>query len=397
MLKKPMFHIISIVLAVLAVLFLGPSQAFTGPQPAQSKGGHAAEEILVKFKTGTSDQEKNETHRKHGGQVIEVIPQLGIQVIRVDRDKEEEKKQSYKAERTVEFAELNYEVYAVGTPDDTYFGNQWGMTKIQAPEAWDLTTGSSAIKIAIADTGIDQDHEDLKTKIVANKNFTRSRTVDDKYGHGTHVAGIAAAATNNAKGVAGVGYNSVLMNVKVLGDNGSGTTSWVASGITWAADNGAKVINLSLGASSGSSTLENAVNYAWGKGVVIVAAAGNSNTSAPLYPAYYSNVIAVAATDSNDTKAYFSSYGTWVDVAAPGLSIYSTMPNHNNMIGIKNYGYLSGTSMATPHVAGVAALVAAAFPGMTNADIRAKIQGTTDPTNGFSTPLGRINAYRAVQ
>jgi thermitase len=271
------------------------------------------------------------------------------------------------------------------------------MTKIQAAEAWSVTTGSSDVKIAILDTGIDQNHEDLAAKIVANKNFTSSRSVDDKYGHGTHVAGIAAAITNNRKGVSGVGFNTSLMNVKVLGDNGSGYYSWIANGITWAANNGAKVINMSLGGSSSSTTLKSAVDYAWGKGCVIVAAAGNDNTSAPLYPAYYDNCIAVAATDQNDAKASFSNYGSWVDIAAPGVGIFSTLPNHNNRIGITNYGSLSGTSMATPHVAGVAALVFAAKSGWTNADVRAKIQTSVDPTTGFTTSIGRVNAFKAVQ
>lgn len=395
-LKKRMLNL-SVVLAMLAVLFLGPSGHFTSPEPAQGKNGHAPEEILVKFKAGTSDQEKDEVHRKHGGKVIEVIPQLGVQVVRVGAGEEDNKKDSYKGDKKVEFAELNYEFTVALTPDDVYFGNQWGMTKIQAPGAWDSAQGSSSLRIAILDTGIDQNHEDLSGKILANKNFTRSSTVDDKYGHGTHVAGIAAAATNNAKGVAGVGFNSSLMNVKVLGDNGSGFLSWVASGITYAADNGAKVINMSLGSTSSASTLENAVNYAWGKGVVIVAAAGNNNTSTLFYPAAYTNVIAVAATDSNDSKASFSNYGSWVDIAAPGKDIFSTMPNHSNRIGIKNYGYLSGTSMASPYVAGVAALVAAKFPALTNTDIRNKILGSTDPASGFSPALGRVNAFKSVQ
>jgi hypothetical protein len=233
---------------------------------------------------------------------------------------------------------------------------------------------------------------------VANKNFTTSSTVDDLYGHGTHCAGIAAATTNNSIGVAGVGFNTSLMNVKVLGDNGSGQYSWIANGITWAADNGAKVISLSLGGSSGSYTLQNAVNYAWNKGVVVVAAAGNNGNTASVYPAYYSNCIAVAATDQNDAKASFSTYGSWVDVAAPGVSIYSTLPNHSNSIGTTNYGSLSGTSMSTPHVAGLAALVWATSYGTSNTSVRSRIESTADAISGTGTywKYGRINANKAV-
>lgn len=260
-----------------------------------------------------------------------------------------------------------------------------------------MTKGSSTVRIAIWDTGIDQDHEDLKTKVIANVNFTTSRTVDDRYGRGTHVAGIAAAITDNARGIAGVGFQTSLMNVKVLSDTGSGQYSWIANGIIWAADNGAHVINMSLGGTSTSSTLQAAVQYAWSKGVVLVAAAGNENVSTPTYPAYYEECIAVAATDQNDAKASFSNYGSWVDIAAPGVNIYSTLPNHPNRIGVRNYGSLSGTSMATPHVAGVAALVKARYPSLTNADIKAKILAATDPATGFTPTLGRINAYKAVQ
>lgn len=384
-----------IIIALIAALVLNPLAAFAD----QGKSGddHDTKQILVKFRSGTDEGSKEKVHGKHGGKVVATIPGIDVQVVEVEEGKSNEKQGKYKGEPEVAFAELDYIAYASVSPNDTYYSNQWGIPKIQAPQAWDLTTGSSAVKIAILDTGIDQDHEDLKGKIVANRNFTTSRTVDDRYGHGTHVAGIAAATTNNSKGVAGVGYNSSLMNVKVLSDNGSGNYSWVANGIVWAADNGAKVISMSLGGGSPSSTLENAVNYAWSKGAVVVAAAGNSNTSAPSYPGYYANAIAVAATDQNDGRASFSNYGDWVDIAAPGVDIYSTLPNHNNRIGIKDYGYLSGTSMATPFVTGVAALVWSRYPAWTNSDVRNRLQTSTDPTSGFSTAIGRVNAFKAVQ
>lgn len=370
--------------------------AFTQtPDKAQ---GHAPDQVLVKFLPGTPEKAKSDVHGRQGGRVVDVIPGIDVQVVRIPQSKVEEKVRAYKGEASVQFAEPDFIAKAIFTPNDPYFDKQWGMSKIQTPKAWDITTGSSAVKIAICDTGIDQNHEDLAAKIVANKNFTRSLTVDDKYGHGTHVAGIAAAITNNGKGVAGVGFNSNLMNVKVLGDTGSGYYSWVASGIIWAADNEAKVINLSLGGSSPSDTLKNAVDYAWGKGAVLVAAAGNNNSDAPLYPAYYENCITVAATDQDDARAYFSNYGDWVDIAAPGVSIFSTMPNHRNRIGVLNYGSLSGTSMSTPHVAGVAALVFAVVrPDGTNADVRTRIEASVDSTTGFTTDIGRVNALKAVQ
>jgi thermitase len=219
--------------------------------------------------------------------------------------------------------------------------------------------------------------------------------VDDVYGHGTHVAGIAAAMTNNGIGVAGLGYSSTIMNVKVLNDDGMGAYSWLASGIIWAVDNGAKIINMSLGGSSSSSTLEDAVNYAWNNGVVVVASAGNSASTAPSYPAYYNNCIAVAATDANDALASFSNYGKWVDVAAPGMTIDSTWNDGG-------YGCMSGTSMASPHVAGLAALVFATLSdangnGKLNGEVRRRIESTCDNTGVGGIAGGRINAYLAVQ
>jgi thermitase len=358
----------------------------------------AQDRILVKFKEGTDESSKQEIHHRQGDSVEGDIAQISVRVVKIPAGKMQEKLLAYRGEKVVQFAEPDYVATAILTSNDTYFGNQWGMTKIQAPQAWDITTGQSSIKIAILDTGADQNHEDFSGKIVANKNLTTSGTVDDLYGHGTHVAGIAAAATNNGIGVAGVGYNSSIMNVKVLADTGSGYYSWIASGITWAADNGAKVISMSLGGSSPSSTLESAINYAWSKGVVIVAAAGNNGTSGAVYPAYYTNVIAVAATDSNDVKASWSSYGSWVDVAAPGVSIFSTLPNHINQMGTQNYGNLSGTSMATPYVAGLAGLVWATPYGTSNTNVRNRIQSTADPVTGTGTywQYGRINAYKAV-
>ncbi|OGE01583.1 hypothetical protein A2196_01715, partial [Candidatus Curtissbacteria bacterium RIFOXYA1_FULL_41_14] len=287
--------------------------------------------VLVKFKESTPPNIVNERLDKLNTRIAARINKLNVLVLNVPRFQEEIVISALSKIPYVEFAEPDFVATALTATNDLSLSQQWGMFKVVAadnssPSAWDITTGSSSTKIAILDTGIDQDHEDLAGKIVANQNFTNSSTVDDLYGHGTHVGGIAAAITNNATGVAGIGYDSTLMNGKVLDDSGSGYYSWIANGIVWATDNGAKVINMSLGGSSGSSTLQNAVNYAVNNGVVVVAAAGNSGNPSRTYPAYYSNVIAVAATDSNDNKASWSSYGSWVDVAAPGVDIYSTFP-----------------------------------------------------------------------
>jgi thermitase len=200
-------------------------------------------------------------------------------------------------------------------------------------------------------------HRDLRGKVVLERDFTGSSTgFDDYCDHGTHVAGTVSALTNNGLGVAGVGYNVSLMNGKVLDDNGDGWTTDTAQGIIWAADNGAKVINMSLGRYGSCSFTETfAINYAWERGVVVVASAGNDDKNKSGAPASCPNVISVAATDDDDDRAWFSNYGANVDVAAPGVSILSTR---------RNGGYTSfnGTSMAAPHVAGLAALIWSADP-----------------------------------
>ena len=390
---------------MILILFLtgvfGQATTEASPQnfAAQaSSQDFATDRILVKFKTGALAASRQTVNARQRGTVVREISRLGIQVVEVPAGTVAQKIRDYKGESSVEFAEPDYVVKAIGVPNDTYYANQWGMTKIQAPQAWDITTGNATVIIAILDTGVDQDHADLAGKIESNKNYTTSNTTDDLYGHGTHVAGIAAAITNNTLGVAGVGYNSRIMNVKVLSDNGSGSTSGVVNGIIWAADNGAKVINLSLGDTNYSQTMQDAIDYAWNRGVVIVAAAGNDGVSTPHYPAYYSNAIAVAATDNVDAKASFSTYGSWVDVAAPGVNIFSTLPNHPNSIGL-NYDYLSGTSMAAPYVAGLAGLLWATSYGTSNTNVRNRIESTADNISGTGTnwQFGRINAYNAVR
>ena len=416
--KKLTILLFAVFVAVVSAFVL-----FTQNQAsAEGKNDFVAGEILVKFKDSATLNEVSETHKKLGGRVKEIIPGINVQVVDVGGKKVGEAISTYARNSRVEYVEPNY--IASALVNDTEFERQWGLNNagqptcnnvgdicvegtpdadVDAPEAWDITAGSPEVKIAILDSGIDQGHPDLMDKIVANIEFTDSETSDDLYGHGTHVAGIAAADTNNGIGVAGIGYDSTLMNVKVLGDTGYGAYSWIAEGITWAADNGADVINLSLGGSRRSRTLKAAVDYAWNQGVVIVAAAGNSANSSKTYPGYYDKCIAVAATNNNDVKASFSSYGSWVDVAAPGENIYSTFPNHSFYLETahdrsRNYDFGSGTSMSTPFVAGIAALVLAENPTLSNQDIRNRIEQTADTVTGTGSywTWGRVNACNAV-
>jgi thermitase len=411
--KRAFSRVFLTVLSVLIILiFISFSFAAPSPFMPSIKGEIcASEQILVKFKPGITKNDIEKVHLQNKGKVSEIIPEINVQIVKVEKNKVLEKVSAYQRNPNVEFAEPDYLARAVSIPNDVYFNLQWGLhntgqtggiydADVDAPEAWDITNGSKKIKIAILDTGIDQDHEDLASKIVLNKNFTSSKTADDMFGHGTHVAGIAAAGTDNNKGVAGTGYNCPLMNIKVLGDDGSGYYSWVALGIIWSVVKGAKVINLSLTGDQPSKILEMAVDFAWRKGAILVTAAGNEGCSTPTYPAFYHNCIAVGATDENDTRVFFSNYGDWVDLAAPGMNIFSTTPNHENFLnnyGIAlNYDYLMGTSMASPHVAGIAALVMDKYPGISNVKVREKLEEGTDPAEGFDPPIGRANAYKAL-
>ena len=317
------------------------------------------------------------------------------------------------------YAEPNHIVHAYSTPNDTSYASQYGPQKVQADLAWGIWKPQAQVILAIVDTGIDNTHPDLTNKIlrdavgiVGYDAFTGTRSdASDGYGHGTHCAGIAAAQVNNGAGVAGIAgwngaasvsdtYYTKLMPVKVLDATGSGTDATVADGITWAANNGAKVISLSLGG-GGSMTLDNAVQYAWSKGCVVVAAAGNSGNSMPSYPAGYANVISVAATDNSDKLTSFSNYGSWVSVAAPGSNIYSTTPTYSAGGNFPlNYAYLSGTSMACPHVAGEAALLFAQNPTLTNSQVKNLITSNVDPytpySGGIAAGGGRMNVYKAL-
>jgi thermitase len=313
----------------------------------------------------------------------------------------------------VRYVEPNYLAFAFATPNDPQYSQQYGPQRIQANLAWDIWQPQRTVYIAIIDTGIDSNHPDLTNKMRRHANGavygynTLNNTTNalDDNGHGTHCAGIAAAEINNGVGIAGVAAwnpnvaNSrayvQLMPVKVLSSSGSGSLDAVARGITWAADNGAHILSLSLGAGSGAQQLQDAVNYAWNRGCLVVAAAGNGGSSSPQYPAYYTNSIAVAATDSSDRLASFSQYGSWVDIAAPGVGILSTIPN-------SRYASYDGTSMACPHVAGAAAVLWSHNPSLTNTQLRAALETNVDPYQPLSgrtlaPNAGRLNVYRALQ
>jgi subtilisin family serine protease len=260
-------------------------------------------------------------------------------------------------------------------PNDELW-DQWqaDMRLIGMPSAWGITTGSTDVVVAILDTGYERTHEDLEAvPIVSRKNIrTGTKNVNDGYGHGTHVAGTIASSTNNGYGVASMAPGVTLMPIKVLDANGYGYWSDFLDGVDWAVSHGADIVNMSLGSYLSANQIANwqpTFTAAWEAGTMVIAAAGNNNNASLFYPASFANVVSVSATNNNDAKAPFSSYGSAVDVSAPGVSIASTYRDNE-------YWSMSGTSMATPHVAGLAALIRSIHPEFTLAEVETAIKAT---------------------
>lgn len=348
-------------------------------------------EVLVKFANSSSSAGAVAANALIGASVKREIGGIGVSLIRIPPSITTQQAISYYSGLPgVAFAEPNGIMRATFVPDDPlYATDQWGPQKINCPEAWDINTGDPSVIIAIIDTGVNYNHADLAGKTVAGYDFVNDDNdpMDDQ-GHGTHCAGIAAARTNNATGMAGVGYDCSIMPVKVLNAAGSGSWADIASGIDFAVANGAHVISLSLGGSVASATLETAVNNAWAANRLVVAAAGNLGNSSKFYPAHWHNSLAVASTTSTDARSSFSNYGSWVDVAAPGSSIISTR--------FDGYEYLDGTSMACPHVAGLAGLLWSQLGTATPVStIRQRIENNCDPVGSFVVH-GRVNALKAL-
>ncbi len=281
-------------------------------------------------------------------------------------------------------------------PNDPYTSDQWGLSKINAPAAWALSKGDGVL-IAVLDTGADFSHPDLAGKLRSDIDWdfvNDDNDASDDNGHGTHVSGIAAAATNNSTGVAGVGWNAIILPLKVMDSGGSGNSFVLARAIQYAADKRARVINMSLGgAYSCPSHLQEAINYAYNRGVLLVAAAGNDGRNQSVFPANCTHVLGVAATTSSDGRASFSNYGNHVSVAAPGVYIRSTCKGGG-------YCYMQGTSMATPFVAGVAALVYGWRSTYTPDQVASAILDNAQDlgTTGWDQyyGCGRIDAFNAV-
>lgn len=353
------------------ILFSGYAPPFLWGKETKAMmhpAGFVPDQVIIKYDENVS----TETMRRLTGgveaDVISGIEAIGVFVLSVPSGGVDAVISELSQQTGVVYVEPNYYVSSTEiVPNDPGWGNQYNMTAIRAPAGWALHTGAVWVTIAILDTGVDLAHPDLFVRILPGYDFVNNdNDPQDDHGHGTHVAAIAAASTNNGEGVAGVNWGANILPVKVLNSGATGTYANVAAGIVWAADHGAQVINLSLGGPAPSFVLNDAVNYAYQRGVILVASTGNAGAPSVLYPAAYDPVIAVGATDSGNNLADFSNYGAEVDVVAPGVNIYSAFPGGG-------YGYRSGTSMAAPHVSGLAALLWG-IPGNGPARIRTLIE-----------------------
>ncbi|NVM26767.1 MAG: S8 family serine peptidase [Desulfobacterales bacterium] len=401
-------------------------------------------ELLVRFRSGVTRHVAQATHRFLGSRAIKRFKRINVDHIKIPEAwSVEEAISVYGLDPDVKYVEPNYIRRAFLTPNDPDFDRLWGLhnagqtggtedADIDAPEAWDTQTGSSSVVIAVIDTGVDLDHEDLKENIWMNTgedwvdgipgnngldddgngktddyygwdfvngdNDPDDDNHNDEYYHGTHVSGIIAAKGNNMVGITGVCWSASIMPLKVLDYGVNGSVAHGIEAISYAINKGAKIINMSLGGHGYSHSEYDAIKSARDNGLLFVAAAGNDGTDndeSPVYPASYDldNIITVAASDENDNLASWSNYGSLsVDVAAPGVDIYSTKPGDS-------YEYLSGTSMAVPHVSGLAALIWSEDDRLTYRQVKDRTLNGVDviPTMIRKVLMsGRINANNSI-
>ncbi len=361
---------------------------------------YARDEVIVKFKSAVSDSAIMSTLDAADSEVQESLPGDDLVIAGVPEGQTVDSFiDMLSAQPDVEFAQPNYIYHIEKTVNDPYLSYQWHLNKINAFGAWDITMGSPDVRVAVLDTGIDNTHPEFSGQIVAQEdvvNFDGNAQDDsgryDCFGHGTHVAGIIAGKADNGEGIAGVAPGVKLITVDVFDGDGA-YTSDIILGIQFALNNGASIINMSLGGAGDDPAFHAALDNANARGVLCVAAAGNEHTSAPSYPSDYDSVVSVIATDQTDAKPYFSNYGDAKDISAPGVYIASTYPGDD-------YYFKDGTSMASPVVAGVAALILSADPHLLPADIKNILYSTADdlgaPGKDATFGYGRVNAYNAL-
>ncbi len=407
--------------------------SLSNPLTGDTAGPASYDDLIVGFHSSASSSQENAAVNAADGRIDQRLSSIDAAVVSPDGSQSlDQLAQSLRSSSSVRYVEPNYRAELLQTPNDPSFATLWGIhntgqsggiadADIDAPEAWDTSTDANLI-VAVSDTGIDYNHPDLAGNVWTNTgeipgngiDDDSNGSIDDIHGydyynedgdpfddnsHGTHVSGTIGGVGNNATGVAGVSWTTKLMGVKFLSAGGSGSYSAAIQSIDYATNNGAKVINASWGGGGYSQALRDSIERAGDSGVLFVAAAGNSGYNAdqtPMYPAAYDldNIVSVAASTRSETLAYFSNYGTTsVDLAAPGYSIYSTTPSNS-------YASYSGTSMASPHVAGASALYRVANPGLTPSQVRVALIASADDKpayNGKTVSGGRLNADSLLQ
>ncbi len=395
---------------------------------AAADAGYAPGQVVVRYRDATEAQRLLSNTARWRTRIGGRIPSLGAVLLQVPAGSESAVIAQLKRDPLVEYAELNYKAHALEEPNDPQRPQQWALSRVSAPQAWDIAHCQGTV-VAVLDTGAYLEHPDLRSSLWTNPREVPGNgidddgnskiddvhgwhfyqdcdtdtcqaledgVIDDDHGHGTHITGIAAAETDNGIGIASISWGARAMIVKVLDGEGEGYYYDIAQGMRYAADHGAQVINLSLGGEPASQLLQDAVDYAHQRGVLLVAAAGNDGGQV-LYPARYDSVMAVAATDNDDQRVRFSNHGAEVDIAAPGVGILSTWP------WLDGYHSKRGTSMAAAHVSGAAALLWSWLPDLTNEQVQRRLESHSDDINEETYPghdrylgWGRLNVYRAI-
>lgn len=380
------------------------------PPVASSEGQVIPGEVIVRFRDADRGPE---LARAHGLATVASLgtPAPGLPAVVSTAGRPVDQVLSeLRTDPNVEYAEPSYRVQlveegsttAVGVNDPLTAG-QYSLDQMRVRDAWSLSKGGSGV-VAVLDTGVMANHTDLSGRVLSGYDFVNddSNAADDN-GHGTWVAGIIAAKPNDGYGIAGISWSDKILPVKIMTREGTGSTSDLIAGIRWAADHGATVINMSVGGFPYTQGVQDAINYAWGKGVILVGAAGNNNRDETFYPASMANVVSVSATQVNDEFSHWSSYGSAVDVSAPGASVQTTNCTVCTYADHDTWGshtYISGTSFATPNVAGVVALIQARYPSFTPQQVVDRLIGTVDDRGAAGWDKrygrGRVNAYRAL-
>ena len=362
--------------------------------PVSSWAGYVPGELIIGLGDVSSETLQTFLDGWHA-KIVGELPEIRAYLLRFQEPSVSATLSEAKAHAGFGYMEPNYYVHAAFTPNDPLWASQWGLPKVRADLAWNIELGKRSTVVAVIDTGIDYHHEDLADNYLPSGYDWVNHDSDpmDDNGHGTHVAGIIGAVTNNAIGVAGLAQISSVAE-KVLDSGGGGTIFDVAQGVIDATNKGARITNNSYGTYHYDDTMRAAFEYAWGHGVLNVAAAGNGNTNQPFYPAAFTEfVVSVAGTDQNDARYTSSNYGDWIELSAPAVSVISTLPGNA-------YGTLTGTSMASAFVAGVAALVWSHFQIMSAEQVRERLQETAvnlgelgrDPFFGY----GRVDIFSAL-